>query len=108
MKRLILSSLNKLNSAQLTKEERDAVIQELRNAHYKISDVAKAMKVSKGRVSQITSGYDHAVQKFSFYRWLSESEEIKDIDIPLTDKQKREVEILILKLKRIRGKISCE
>ena len=103
-KRLILSSLNKLNSAQLTKEERDAVIQELRDAHYKISDVAEVMKLSKGRISQIEHGYTCATTPFSIYRWIQEGlDNINDTDIPMTQAQKRDFDILLLKLNKIRG-----
>ena len=103
-KKLILSSLNKLNSAQLTREERDAVIQELRDAHYKISDVAKAMKLSKGRISQIEHGYTCATTPFSIYRWIQEGfDNIKVEAIPLTDAQKRNIDIIQLRLYKIRG-----
>ena len=103
MNQNLLSSLNKINNAQLTKDERDAVIQELRSNHYKISDVAKAMKLSKGRISQIEHGYTCATTPFIFYRWLSEADEIKDLNIPLTDAQKKDVDLLILKLTKIRN-----
>jgi len=101
MKRLILSSLNKLNSAQLTVQERDAVIKELRSNHFRISEVSEAMKLSKGRISQIEHGYKCANTPFSFYRWLEESKEINKSDIPLTEHQERLVKELILKLSRI-------
>jgi len=104
MNQNLLSSLNKINNAQLTKDERDAVIQELRSNHYKISDVAKAMKLSKGRISQIEHGYTCATTPFSIYRWIQEGlDNIKDTDIPMTQAQKRDVDILLLRLNKIRN-----
>lgn len=108
-KKLILESLNKLNNAQLTKDERNAILKELRMSNYKLSEISEVMKLSKGRISQIKNNTEiNKPKSFDFYTWLEiGATKLCDKDtIPLTDKQKREVEILILKLKRIRGKIT--
>ena len=116
MNQNLLSSLKKIYDAQLTYTEKYAIIQELNIKEVKPIEISKITGMSKGRISQIKNAEINKIREiqhpkpecFDFYTWLEiGATKLCDKDtIPLTDKQKREVEILILKLKRIRGKIT--
>jgi len=109
MNQNLLSSLKKIYDAQLTYTEKYAIIQELNIKEVKPAEISKITGMSKGRISQIKNNAEiNKPKSFDFYIWLEiGATKLCDKDtIPLTDKQKREVEILILKLKRIRGKIT--
>ena len=108
MNQNLLSSLKKIYDAQLTYTEKYAIIQELNIKEVKPAEISKITGMSRGRISQIKNAEINKPKSFDFYTWLKiGATKLCDKDTtPLTDKQKREVEILILKLKRIRGKIT--
>ena len=76
-----------------------------KKAVYDKGESIKDIKVSDPiKVSKVASGYDHANTKFSFYCWIQEGfDNIKVEAIPLTDAQKRNIDIIQLRLYKIIG-----
>ena len=108
MKDETINGLKKLfeayNSVKLTTQEKLSIVKELRSKGYKYAEICEVTKINKGQISQMLNDKP-AIKSFNFYEWIDKGfSNIKDENVPLTAKYKMYIEVLILKLTRIRNK----
>ena len=104
MNEQLKSSLKKIYDAQLTKREKYAIIKELHLKGVGLTEISEITKLSKGRASQVYNEVDvNKPKSFDFYTWLDLGyKNVKNHDVPLSDFQKRQLDILLLNLTKLR------
>ena len=105
-----LNGLKKLfesyENTKLSVKERKSIVQTLKKEGFSIPEISDITKINRGLVYQMAENkqYPQKPHTFDFYSWLEEGfQKIKADNIPLSHGQKMQLDVLILKLKRIRG-----